>query len=84
MASQGTEQGPIGRKRRVGREKEHGPGLEWPSRGAMSCHRELFKLQLSNLEVEGIPVFDGGRCEAGTCPFGSLLAHTACDYATLP
>ena len=46
-------------------------GLEWPSCGGMSCLCELLKLQLSHPVTEGIPVFDGDRCEAG-------------DYSTLP
>lgn len=50
----------------------------------MSCLCELLKLQLSHPEMEGIPVFDGDRCEAGSCPLRSLLPHMACDYSTLP
>ena len=59
-------------------------GLEWPSCGGLSCLCELLKLQLSHPEMEGVPVFDGDRCEAGTCPLRSLLPHMACDYSTLP
>ena len=47
-------------------------GLEWPSCGGMSCLCELLKLQLSHPVTEGIPVFDGDRCEAGPCPLRSF------------
>lgn len=50
----------------------------------MSCLCELLKLWPRSPEMEGIPVFDGDRCEAATCPLRSLLPHTACDYSTLP
>lgn len=55
-------------------------GWSTPPPGAVSClSLEEFRAWLSIPKMEGIPVFDGDRREAGKCSLRSLFPHTVCD-----